>query len=143
MLITHDLSRLRPLYDSIVADYYQSVSAFDLALRFHEKSLKGAQAANQRILESDNLYAIGILYRNLGNYDKAIIYFERAVEHDKEIDINYSEFLAIYGIATIYYRAGDLKSAIALSEKVLTHTLSSSFYNSEIYRLNRGPPHFR
>ena len=135
LLITHDLSRLRPLYDSIVADYYQSVSAFDLALRFHEKSLKGAQAANQRILESDNLYAIGILYRNLGNYDKAIIYFERAVEHDKEIDINYSEFLAIYGIATTYYRAGDLKSAIALSEKVLTHTLSSSFYNSEIYRL--------
>ena len=135
LLITHDLSRLRPLYDSIVADYYQSVSAFDLALRFHEKSLKGAQAANQRILESDNLYAIGILYRNLGNYDKAIIYLERAVEHDKEIDINYSEFLAIYGIATTYYRAGDLKSAIALSEKVLTHPLSSSFYNSEIYRL--------
>ena len=135
LLITHDLSRLRPLYDSIVADYYQSVSAFDLALRFYEKSLKGAQAANQRILESDNLYAIGILYRNLGNYDKAIIYLERAVEHDKEIDINYSEFLAIYGIATTYYRAGDLKSAIALSEKVLTHTLSSSFYNSEIYRL--------
>ena len=135
LLITHDLSRLRPLYDSIVADYYQSVSAFDLALHFYEKSLKGAQAANQRILESDNLYAIGILYRNLGNYDKAIIYFERAVEHDKEIDINYSEFLAIYGIATTYYRAGDLKSAIALSEKVLTHPLSSSFYNSEIYRL--------
>ena len=135
LLITHDLSRLRPLYDSIVADYYQSVSAFDLALRFYEKSLKGAQAANQRILESDNLYAIGILYRNLGNYDKAIIYLERAVEHDKEIDINYSEFLAIYGIATTYYRAGDLKSAIALSEKVLTHPLSSSFYNSEIYRL--------
>ena len=135
LLITHDLSRLRPLYDSIVADYYQSVSAFDLALHFYEKSLKGAQAANQRILESDNLYAIGILYRNLGNYDKAIIYLERAVEHDKEIDINYSEFLAIYGIATTYYRAGDLKSAIALSEKVLTHPLSSSFYNSEIYRL--------
>ena len=135
LLITHDLSRLRPLYDSIVADYYQSVSAYDLALRFYEKSLEGAQAANQRILESDNLYAIGILYRNLGNYDKAIIYFERAVEHDKQIDINYSEFLAIYGIATTYYRAGDLKAAIALSEKVLTHPLSSSFYNSEIYRL--------
>lgn len=135
LLITHDLTLLRPLYDSIVADYYQSVSAYDLALSFYEKSLRGAQATNQRILESDNLYAIGILYRNLGEYDKAISYFERAIEHDKLIDINYSEFLAIYGIATTYYRAGDLSEAIALSQKVLVHPLSSSFYNSEIYRL--------
>lgn len=135
LLITHELSYLRPLYDSIVADYYQSVKAYELALRFYEKSLAGAQGANQRILESDNLYAIGILYRNLGDYDNAIGYFERAVEHDKKIDINYSEFLATYGIATTYYRAGELKAAIALSEKVLAHPLSSSFYNSEIYRL--------
>ncbi len=135
ILTKHTLTKLRPLYYAIVADYYQSVSAYDIALSYYEKSLDGAKVENQRILVSDNLYAIGILYRNLGNYSKAIDYFERAIEFDSQIDINYSEFLATYGIATTYYRSGNLQKALTLSDIVLAHPLSSSFYNSEIYRL--------
>ena len=135
ILTEHKLTELKPLYYAIVADYYQSVSAYDIALSYYEKSLDGAKVENQRILVSDNLYAIGILYRNLGNYSKAIDYFERAIEFDSQIDINYSEFLATYGIATTYYRSGNLQKALTLSDIVLAHPLSSSFYNSEIYRL--------
>ncbi|TKB05297.1 response regulator [Alteromonas portus] len=135
ILTKHKLTELRPLYYAIVADYYQSVSAYDIALTYYDKSLEGAQAEYQRILVSDNLYAIGILYRNLKEYSKAIDYFERAIEYDSQIDINYSEFLATYGIATTYYRSGNLKKALTLSDNVLAHPLSSSFYNSEIYRL--------
>ncbi|MEC9168291.1 MAG: ATP-binding protein [Pseudomonadota bacterium] len=135
ILTKHTLTKLRPLYYAIVADYYQSVSAYDIALSYYEKSLDGDKVENQRILVSDNLYAIGILYRNLGNYSKAIDYFERAIEFDSQIDINYSEFLATYGIATTYYRSGNLQKALTLSDIVLAHPLSSSFYNSEIYRL--------
>ncbi|WP_240491571.1 ATP-binding protein [Alteromonas macleodii] len=135
ILTKHALTKLRPLYYAIVADYYQSVSAYDIALSYYEKSLDGAKVESQRILVSDNLYAIGILYRNLGDYGKAIDYFERAIEFDSQIDINYSEFLATYGIATTYYRSGNLQKALTLSDIVLAHPLSSSFYNSEIYRL--------
>ena len=135
ILTKHKLTKLRPLYYAIVADYYQSVSAYDIALSYYDKSLDGAEVENQRILVSDNLYAIGILYRNLGSYSKAIDYFERAIEFDSQIDINYSEFLATYGIATTYYRSGNLQKALSLSDIVLAHPLSSSFYNSEIYRL--------
>ncbi len=135
ILTEHTLTKLRPLYYAIVADYYQSVSAYDIALSYYEKSLDGAKVENQRILVSDNLYAIGILYRNLGNYSKAIDYFERAIEFDSQIDISYSEFLATYGIATTYFRSGNLRKALTLSDIVLAHPLSSSFYNSEIYRL--------
>ena len=135
LLTTYKLTQLKPLFDAIVADYYQSLSAYDIALTYYEKSLNDAQDANQLILVSDNLYAIGILHRNLENYGKAIEYFERAIAFDKQIDINYSEFLATYGIATTQYRLGNIQKALVLFDTVLAHPLSSSFYNSEIYRL--------
>lgn len=135
LLTENDLQQLRPLYDTIVADYYQSISAFDIALDYYQKSLNGAEKSQQWVLMSDSLYAIGILYRNIGQYEKALEYFNYAITHDVKIDIQYSEYLATYGMATTYFRAQRLDEALTLSEEILAHPLTSSFYDSEIYRL--------
>lgn len=135
LLTDNQLSQLRPLYDAIVADYYQSIDAFDIAFDYYEAALRGSEASKQWILMSDILYAVGILHRNLGQYDKALEFFARAIKHDIKIDINYSEYLATYGMATTYFRAERLQEALELSEVILNHPLTSSFYDSEIYRL--------
>ncbi|BFT30869.1 hypothetical protein D210916BOD24_20450 [Alteromonas sp. D210916BOD_24] len=135
ILVENELHDLKPLYNAIVADYYQSISAYDIALEYYEESLLGAQQAKQTILVSENLYAIGILYRNTGEFDNAILYFKRAIDYDKNIDINYSEYLATYGLATTYFRAKRHSEALTLAEQVINHPLTSSFYDSEIYRL--------
>ncbi|CAD5282849.1 Signal transduction histidine kinase [Alteromonas sp. 38] len=123
------------LYHYMAADYYHSVKSFDIAFEYYEKSLAEAKALNEWPLVSDNLYAIGILFRNMGNFDKAITYFELTIESDRNIDINYAEYIALYGMASTYFRTDNIEEALKLAETVTSHPLTTSFYDSEIYRL--------
>ncbi|WP_232230604.1 hypothetical protein [Alteromonas sp. RW2A1] len=50
LLTENDLHQLRPLYDTIVADYYQSIIAFDIALDYYQKSLNGAEKSSSGYL---------------------------------------------------------------------------------------------
>ena len=123
------------LYHYMAADYYHSVKSFDIAFEYYEKSLAEAKALYEWPLVSDNLYAIGILFRNMGNFDKAITYFELTIESDRKIDINYAEYIALYGMASTYFRTDNIEEALKLAETVTSHPLTTSFYDSEIYRL--------
>ncbi|WP_231518536.1 hybrid sensor histidine kinase/response regulator [Alteromonas stellipolaris] len=123
------------LYHYMAADYYHSVKSFDIAFEYYEKSLAEAKSLKEWPLVSDNLYAIGILFRNMGNYDKAITYFEQTIESDTKIDINYAEYIALYGMASTYFRTDNIEEALKLADTVTAHPLTTSFYDSEIYRL--------
>lgn len=131
----NNLTYATALYHYMAADYYHSVKSFDIAFEYYEKSLAGSKALNEWPLVSDNLYAIGILFRNMGNFDKAITYFKQTIESDRKIDINYAEYIALYGMASTYFRTDDIEEALKLAETVTSHPLTTSFYDSEIYRL--------
>ncbi|WP_232043548.1 hybrid sensor histidine kinase/response regulator [Alteromonas sp. 76-1] len=131
----NNLTYATALYHYIAADYYHSVKSFDIAFEYYEKSLAESKALNEWPLVSDNLYAIGILFRNMGNFDKAITYFKQTIESDRKIDINYAEYIALYGMASTYFRTDNIEEALKLAETVTSHPLTTSFYDSEIYRL--------
>lgn len=131
----NNLTYATALYHYMAADYYHSVKSFDIAFEYYEKSLAESKALNEWPLVSDNLYAIGILFRNMGNFDKAITYFKQTIESDRKIDINYAEYIALYGMASTYFRTDDIEEALKLAETVTSHPLTTSFYDSEIYRL--------
>lgn len=135
--LVHDnnLAYATALYHYMAADYYHSVKSFDIALEYYEKSLAEAKALKEWPLVSDNLYAIGILFRNMGDYDDAIAYFEKTVDSDRNIDINYAEYIAVYGMASTYFRTDNIEEALKLADTVTSHPLTTSFYDSEIYRL--------
>ena len=119
----------------MLADYNHSIQSYDIAYNYYKKSLALAQEHHFWVLISDNLYVIGILFRNQGQYEKAISYFEKTIENDKNIDMSYSEYLALYGMASTYFRTDDIDKALAMADKVTSHPLTASFYDSEIYRL--------
>ncbi|MDO6538850.1 ATP-binding protein [Alteromonas stellipolaris] len=131
----NNLAYAKALYHYMAADYYHSVKSFDIAFEYYEKSLAEAKSLKEWPLVSDNLYAIGILFRNMGNYDKAITYFEQTIESDTKIDINYAEYIALYGMASTYFRTDNIEEALKLADTVTSHPLTTSFYDSEIYRL--------
>lgn len=131
----NNLAYAKALYHYMAADYYHSVKSFDIAFEYYEKSLAEAKSLKEWPLVSDNLYAIGILFRNMGNYDKAITYFEQTIESDTKIDINYAEYIALYGMASTYFRTDNIEEALKLADTVTAHPLTTSFYDSEIYRL--------
>lgn len=131
----NNLAYAKALYRYMAADYYHSVKSFDIAFEYYEKSLAEAKSLKEWPLVSDNLYAIGILFRNMGNYDKAITYFEQTIESDTKIDINYAEYIALYGMASTYFRTDNIEEALKLADTVTSHPLTTSFYDSEIYRL--------
>ncbi|MDO6536769.1 hybrid sensor histidine kinase/response regulator [Alteromonas stellipolaris] len=131
----NNLAYAKALYHYMAADYYHSVKSFDIAFEYYEKSLAEAKSLKEWPLVSDNLYAIGILFRNMGNYDKAITYFEQTIESDTKIDINYAEYIALYGMASTYFRTDNIAEALKLADTVTSHPLTTSFYDSEIYRL--------
>ena len=131
----NNLAYAKALYRYMAADYYHSVKSFDIAFEYYEKSLAEAKSLKEWPLVSDNLYAIGILFRNMGNYDKAITYFEQTIESDTKIDINYAEYIALYGMASTYFRTDNIEEALKLADTVTAHPLTTSFYDSEIYRL--------
>ncbi|WP_231497934.1 ATP-binding protein [Alteromonas australica] len=127
--------KLTALYYYMLADYNHSIQSYDIAYNYYKKSLALAQEHHFWVLISDNLYVIGILFRNQGQYEKAISYFEKTIENDKNIDMSYSEYLALYGMASTYFRTDDIDKALAMADKVTSHPLTASFYDSEIYRL--------
>lgn len=131
----NNLTYATALYHYMAADYYHSVKSFDIAFEYYEKSLAESKALNEWPLVSDNLYAIGILFRNMGNFDEAITYFKQTIESDRKIDINYAEYIALYGMASTYFRTDNIEEALKLAETVTSHPLTTSFYDSEIYRL--------
>ena len=131
----NNLAYAKALYHYMAADYYHSVKSFDIAFEYYEKSLAEAKALKEWPLVSDNLYAIGILFRNMGDFDKAITYFEQTIESDSKIDINYAEYIAVYGMASTYFRTDNIEEALKLADTVTSHPLTTSFYDSEIYRL--------
>ncbi|WP_348771802.1 response regulator [Alteromonas sp. MMG017] len=131
----NNLAYAKALYHYMAADYYHSVKSFDIAFEYYEKSLAEAKTLKEWPLVSDNLYAIGILFRNMGNFDKAITYFEQTIESDSKIDINYAEYIAVYGMASTYFRTDNIEEALKLADRVTSHPLTTSFYDSEIYRL--------
>jgi len=130
-----ELDSLLALNHYMAADYYHSIFSYDIAFEYYEKSLREAKEAKEWVLVSDNLYAIGIMFRNQGDYDTAISYFQQTIENDTKLDINYSEYLALYGMASTYFRADRIDEALAMAQRVTSHPLTSAFYDSEIYRL--------
>ena len=127
--------KLTALYYYMLADYNHSIQSYDIAYNYYKKSLALAQEHHFWVLISDNLYVIGILFRNQGQYEKAISYFEKTIENDKNIDMSYSEYLALYGMASTYFRTDDIDKALAMADKVPSHPLTASFYDRAIYRL--------
>lgn len=130
----HDLPNLDPLYHYAVADYYHAIRSLDIALEHYLLSLPQAQARNDWILASDNLYSIGILYRNKQDYAKAIDYFERTANTDSKLDSHYGEYIAMYGKATVFFRWKKFDEALAISEDVLKHPYAASYFESELYK---------
>lgn len=103
-------------YANLGFDYAYSHPA--RALKFSRQALVRARTLRARLLESNVLNNIGLVYKNLKRYNDSLSYYQRALELDKEGD-RLGEVISLMNVGTIYRLKGEPDKAIDYNRQAL------------------------
>ncbi|WP_155730527.1 tetratricopeptide repeat protein [Pseudoalteromonas luteoviolacea] len=120
----NDKARLGTYYNQLGV-IYDYMGSLQLALRFHEKSLKLQRSLKNQQGLSNSLYNIGEIYRDLEKYNKALLHFEQALEVDKSLGDPIHIANSHGKLSQVYLQQGEIELALSHSQSGIELTRSS------------------
>ncbi|KZN32772.1 hypothetical protein N480_25050 [Pseudoalteromonas luteoviolacea S2607] len=119
-----DKARLGTYYNQLGV-IYDYMGSLQLALRFHEKSLKLQRSLKNQQGISNSLYNIGEIYRDLEKYNKALLHFKQALEVDKSLGDPIHIANSHGKLSQVYLQQGEIELALSHSQSGIELARSS------------------
>lgn len=120
----NDKARLGTYYNQLGV-IYDYMGSLQLALRFHEKSLKLQRSLKNQQGISNSLYNIGEIYRDLEKYNKALLHFKQALEVDKSLGDPIHIANSHGKLSQVYLQQGEIELALSHSQSGIELARSS------------------
>ncbi|KZN49131.1 hypothetical protein N474_24960 [Pseudoalteromonas luteoviolacea CPMOR-2] len=111
----NDQARLGTYYNQLGV-IYDYMGSLQLALRFHEKSLKIQRGLQNQQGISNSLYNIGEIYRDMEKLSKALLHFKQALEVDKSLGDPIHIANSHGKMSQVYLQLGEVEQALTHSQ---------------------------